>query len=357
MVVREDMKHTDPKTDMKIRTAACVFGGLLCLVAALFVIASLYIAPPEVTEGGMGDTEGGTATLGSGSGDGLGGSASGDGAGDGFGGSADGGSGEAAAPGKKAAENTQETPPAPEAKGTSGEEPEAQDRQSGGGSDRPTGKAPEKRGPKLRSPEEKEQSPAEESQEESSFASGGKSVFKVKKNENVLFILDISGSMYAYKTREGLSCLEVLIIQLKSTVQTQKKAGSRGKYAFIAFDGRSHFFPDDEKYSQLRFKSEKDYRKAEAWIDQLRVLGGGNTALYPALELAVKKINDRTIKVDVIYLLTDGAPSDYKRDADYIALLKNLPGNVRINTISIGRTSQLLKDIAKEFKGQYEEYK
>ncbi len=351
------MKHTDPKTDMKIRTAACVFGGLLCLVAALFVIASLYIAPPEVTEGGKDDTEGGTATLGSGSGEGLGGSASGDGSGDGLGGSASGdGSGEAAAPGKKAAENTQETPPAPEAKGPSGE-PEAQDGQSGGGSDRPTGKAPEKRGQKLGNPEEKEQSQVEESQEESSFSSGGKSVFKVKKDENVLFILDISGSMYVYKTREGLSCLEVLIIQLKSTVQTQKKAGSRGKYAFIAFDGRSHFFPDDEKYSQLRFKSEKDYRKAEAWIDQLRSLGGGNTALYPALELAVKKINNRTIKVDTIYLLTDGAPSDYKRNADYIALLKNLPGNVRINTISIGRTSQLLKDIAKEFKGQYEEYK
>lgn len=354
------MKHTDRTLTKKNIRSAGFYCLLLCCAVALFCIASFYISPTEKAaenrneEGGMGDTEGGTAVLGSGTGDGLGGSA-GSGSGEKKGGES-GKTAETQESGKKPDEGTKEQNSTPEKKEKAAQtEKKAEGNNSG--SDSENGKTPDTPNAKLSLPEPGNEEETADSREKSSFSSGGRSVFKVKKDQNVLFIVDISGSMFYSRTQEGKSCIEVLVIQLKATIQSQKKAKSKGKYAIIAFDDRSYRFPEDQRFSQLLFRSERDYREAEAWIDQLQHRNGGGTALYPALELAIKMIKEKTIKVDMIYLLTDGSPGDNKQEEDYISLLKNLPDKVRINTISIGRNSPLLMKIAKEFKGKYEEYK
>lgn len=330
--------------------AAAVFFLLLLVTGVIFYLVITTVQNND--DGGLGDTEGGVGVFGSGTGDGVGGAA-GDAAGE-KGRDSQTVKGASQTPGNKPIDKSAEQD-APEEKKKSSQQ------QEGETEDLPSNQP----SVKLYVPDSAEQvdrdddEDAEQSGKPAKFASGGKSVFKVKKNESVLFIVDISGSMFS-PTAEGLSRLEVLKIQLKATILSMHKKKSIGKYGIIVFSSDNTYYPTGKK-KQFSFRNAAELKKTEIWIDDWRhslssYIGGG-TALYPALQRAVNMINSREIQVDSIYLLTDGEPGDGMSVQAYINLLKQLPKKIRVNTISIGHKSQLLNDIANACRGKNSEFK
>lgn len=188
-----------------------------------------------------------------------------------------------------------------------------------------------------------------------SASSGGKSVFRIQKNKNILFIVDISGSM-STPTAEGQTRLEILQFQLKRTIYDQNRIRSRGKYNIIAFSDKLYYFP--EKGGQAKFSYSHDLSSMENWVNSFNNFSRSATYLFTAIQTALSRIRQQGLEIDTILILTDGEPNDEDDPKMYMKLLKeNLPQGIVINTISIGRTSDLLKEIAKNNKGVYDEYK
>lgn len=322
--------------------AALMFFLIISTVMIIFTLITYF-----VDDGVIGDTEGGIAVFGSGTGNGVGGKA-GDHKGDGT-----------------SSEQGTATKKAPKAQQKSGQGSKSQQEEESEASASSAQSEENDFGPvkipkntpiaELQWDDTQAEQDIETEKDSSSshFASGGKSVFKVKKHENVLFIVDISGSMHT-GTAENLSRLEVLKIQLKRAISSQANLKSRGKYGIIAFNDQKFYCPGEGK-EQLRFYSRQDCKTAEQWINQMDNLPGGGTDLYPALLLAVRLMQEKKIKVDTIYLLSDGAVASNSQV--YIDLLKKAPKKIKVHTICIGDSSQLLKDIAHAFNGKYEEYR
>ena len=186
------------------------------------------------------------------------------------------------------------------------------------------------------------------------FSTGGKNVFDVKRHENVLFVVDISPSM-GNPAKEGVPKLEILKIHLKAVLQIQQNNRSRGKYMILAFSSGVICFPDENK--QFSFNSASDLEKASAWIDQINKLPRMATPLYAAMNKVGDVMKKPGIKVDAVYLLTDGEPNDVRETKFYIELMrKKYPKKVVVHTIAIGHHSELLKTIAKHGNGKYTRY-
>ena len=188
-----------------------------------------------------------------------------------------------------------------------------------------------------------------------SFSSGGRSVFRIKRHENALFILDISPSMQAH-TKERLTRIQILKLQMKSILESLYKKDSNGYYAIMAFSHTAHIFPVNNR--QCRFDSLNDLEAAKKWIDNMDKLPQRySTRLFMAMENAANLLKHQEFYVDTIYLLTDGETTDISNVQAYIELIqKKMPKNIVIHTISIGRDSPLLKEIARCGKGKYDKY-
>lgn len=190
-----------------------------------------------------------------------------------------------------------------------------------------------------------------------SASSGGKSVFRIQKHKNILFIVDISGSM-DIPASEGQTRLSILQFQLKRTINEQHRVRSKGKYCIIAFSQELYYFPEKEKSGQAKFSHSGDLKKMEKWVDSFKTLNRNATYLFTALQNALDRIRQQGLEIDTIFILTDGEPNDESNPKQYLKLLKeNLPHGIVINTISIGRSSDLLKEIAQNYNGAYDEYK
>ncbi|MBR2720656.1 MAG: VWA domain-containing protein [Lentisphaeria bacterium] len=187
-----------------------------------------------------------------------------------------------------------------------------------------------------------------------SFSSGGRSVFRVRKHENALFVVDVSSSMNSL-TSERLPRIEVLKIQLKAILSQQRHNGSVGKYGILAFSYGTTYFPSNGQ--QMRFGSRTDFEAAEKWIDKLDKLPRGGTPIYEAMQRALAMAKNKNMSIDAIYLLTDGDPTDVSDITRYVELIKKeLPRKVKIHTIAIGMHSALLEQIAKTGNGNYDRY-
>ena len=190
-----------------------------------------------------------------------------------------------------------------------------------------------------------------------SASSGGKSVFRIQKHKNILFIVDISGSMSTLAS-EGQTRLAILQFQLKRTSREQHRQRSKGKYGIIAFSSPCYYFPDNSKNGQLSFNKVKDIDQTEVWIDSFEKLDRSSTNLFSAIQDGLDRIAKQGLEFDTIFILTDGEPTDVHDPKQYLKLLQDgLPKGISINTISIGTTSQLLKEIAQNYNGVYDEYK
>lgn len=190
--------------------------------------------------------------------------------------------------------------------------------------------------------------------ERGSFTSGGRNVFRLKRNKDVLFIVDISPSM-EMRTTEQLTRLQIMQQHLKQSLRNQQRAKSKGSFSIIAFSSETNYFPTSAK--QYKFNNSSHISETESWIDTFQNLSRGGTFLFKAIEEAIKHLQTGSIEIDTIFILTDGEPNDVREQNAYLTFLKqNLPQHIDINTISIGHPSALLKAIASENRGIYDEY-
>ena len=73
-------------------------------------------------------------------------------------------------------------------------------------------------------------------------------------------------------------------------------------------------------------------------------------------DFAFEKVLDKK-NIDTIYLLSDGAPNNPEEGVRKLIKQLNQGKYVTIHTISFGRVSKFLKDVASDNNGQYAEVK
>jgi len=163
-------------------------------------------------------------------------------------------------------------------------------------------------------------------------------------SDRICFVLDTSGSMET--PSGGTTRIEAAKEQLL-TVLDKYPEGDLFNVIFFSSDA----FPWQDQLAEMTKKTRK---AALDYVDRQRA--GGATALYDALELAFE---DR--RIDTIFLLTDGVPSGGKVDdpGQIRQEVKrwNEARHVRINCISVGGPSPLLKGLAADTGGEYKEVK
>lgn len=161
----------------------------------------------------------------------------------------------------------------------------------------------------------------------------------IKENSKVLFVVDCSASMKekASKSRNK-NKLDVLRDELQAIVKQMNSDNQASGFAIVTFGSFSQRFPAVNLYSKNAILPALEAR--------------GETRMCKAWTLAVDVIQKE--KIDTVYFLTDGNPSDRFRLRWLNDLLKqNKINNLTIHCICLGRNRQLMREIAAAYNGQY----
>ena len=173
----------------------------------------------------------------------------------------------------------------------------------------------------------------------------------VNKNEKIIFIIDLSGSMGS-RTPEGLSRLEAMKKELISMLTLRPRDDAekmvRGSFFILEYESNVKYFPPEK--SLYPFNSILHVETAVKHIQKLSANGG--TAMGAAWN-AVFKLTDVN-EINTIFFLTDGEPTDCT-EADVLQMVNawNSKRKIKINCIAIGRESNLLHQLAKDNGGIY----
>ncbi|MHC4958439.1 MAG: VWA domain-containing protein [Planctomycetota bacterium] len=159
-------------------------------------------------------------------------------------------------------------------------------------------------------------------------------------SERVVFVIDQSGSMSSRngdKTDYEKAVEEVL--------KVAKRLGRRAKINVIMFESDVHPWKKG-----LVSVTEQSRRALAKYLNNLGPTGGTN--LYDGLELALNHAG-----CDTIFLLSDGAPTagKYVNDLDIVREARRINElkRITIHTVSLGRESSLLRQLADEHGGRY----
>ncbi len=158
------------------------------------------------------------------------------------------------------------------------------------------------------------------------------------KGEKILFVLDRSGSM----SGKPLTRLKE---ELMSFIEQMPE---KNQYGIIFFSSNNTKHPR----TGLSKATQSANRKTKKFVD--RITATGSTALASAMELAFKTPVAKD-GVDTIYLLSDGEPNTIPEQIRQIIIHLNRDYNVTIHTLSLGRTSKFLQNVANDHNGHYAE--
>ena len=161
----------------------------------------------------------------------------------------------------------------------------------------------------------------------------------IKENSKVLFVVDCSASMKekASKSRNK-NKLDVLRDELQAIVKQMNSDNQASGFAIVTFGSFSQRFPAVNLYSK------------NAILPALAARG--ETRMCKAWTLAVDVIKKE--KIDTVYFLTDGNPSDRFRLRWLNNLLKrNEIDKLTIHCICLGKNRQMMREIAAAYNGQY----
>ena len=155
------------------------------------------------------------------------------------------------------------------------------------------------------------------------------------KGNHVIYVVDISYSM-----SEPYSVSENRLQRAKNELQDSigELSGTQ-KFSIYFFSDTVTF---DRRFIGKK-PSQKNQIKLKEWLDQISCQSGTNPS--PAMQIALSE------KCDEIFLLSDG---DFDQGTANLIRRGN-KFNTRINTLSLGRSSKSLKQIARENGGQYTE--
>ena len=172
-----------------------------------------------------------------------------------------------------------------------------------------------------------------------STTTDGSDIYESIISENVVFIVDVSGSMEIKVEDDkgrSMSRLDYVRRELKAAIETQ--LGDSARFNILVFsDTVKGWKPRLGKASSSARKS------AGRFLDRLKP--GGGTNVYNALE---KAFSDK--KVDTIYLLTDGHPTvgDVVVPTQIRGKVRawNRGRNVRIHTVAFltGKDPDVIED-------------
>ena len=174
--------------------------------------------------------------------------------------------------------------------------------------------------------------------------------------QSLAFLLDISGSMGGNKLERLKSEMRRITAGLRMP-DKDSKVSEHGIYRIYAFNsGEPVQFP---ARGAARVGGSEAFDSATKFVDGLQA--GGSTEMLKAWNTM---LNDYGAQPpNTVYFLSDGDPTDCTPDILLGMLRKrNLPSAngtkaIKIHCVSIGQTSQLLKDIAEENGGYYIEVK
>lgn len=151
---------------------------------------------------------------------------------------------------------------------------------------------------------------------------------------DIIFILDVSGSMSGTSIRQAKAALKLALERLKVS----------DKFNIIWFNNSAHkTFYDSQQATEQRI------RAATEFVDTLTA--GGGTEMLPALKLALSSQPDPEYLRQVVFL-TDGNVSN---ERDLFAYIKAHLGESRLFTVGIGSApnSFFMKRSAKAGRGTY----
>ena len=164
---------------------------------------------------------------------------------------------------------------------------------------------------------------------------------EVKADSKILFVIDCSASMLESSRKDkNKTRLDILNDELRNIIShLVSHPSNNGKFAIISFGRRVDRYPQS---GMMGFRNRT----------VPRLSADGNTPMRKAWSSAIQLINAE--KIDTVYFLTDGNPSDNFR---LRWLNKNLDKSkhpqLKINCICLGKNRQLMKQIAQYYGGEY----
>lgn len=164
------------------------------------------------------------------------------------------------------------------------------------------------------------------------------------KGENILFVLDKSGSMSS--SAGSGTRLDQLKKEFNEMVDT---LGYKVKLGVLWFPGNDTYPRTGVEEATPSFKE-----RLKKYINKVKETG--STPIGEAMTYAFEKIVEKR-EIDAIYLLSDGSPNG---SADQVQqLIKDLNSShfIKIHTISLGSDSEFLKNVAADNYGTYTEIK
>ena len=153
---------------------------------------------------------------------------------------------------------------------------------------------------------------------------------------DITFVIDVSGSMAGEKLAQAKAAGRQLLGSL----------GAEDRFRIIAFSNDVDEFRDGWTAA-----TSIERRRAEAWLSELRAVGGTNIA--GALESALEP-DERTGRLALVLFLTDGAPTVGERRAERLAArAAELRGARRVFTFGLGAdvNASLLEQVALDGAG------
>ena len=126
--------------------------------------------------------------------------------------------------------------------------------------------------------------------------------------KDVVFVLDVSGSMYGTKMDQAKEALEYVLDALKNS-----STADRDRFNIISFSDYVGTFSE----SGLKEATSDNIGEAESFVDGLEAIGGTN--INEALLKALESVSSSSTNSKVIVFLTDGAPTVGEVDTGKIA--------------------------------------
>jgi uncharacterized protein with von Willebrand factor type A (vWA) domain len=137
---------------------------------------------------------------------------------------------------------------------------------------------------------------------------------------------------------------------LKDLIDKSTKAKNcSGQFKIIAFESGTRQFPYSGEL--LAYNDASGINSCMAFIEGLSATGGTN--MTEAWELACNVMSSN--KVSTIYFLTDGEGDIYGYSDFKSRYGDRLPNELIVHSFAIGLSSPLLKDIAENYHGNYQE--
>ncbi len=172
----------------------------------------------------------------------------------------------------------------------------------------------------------------------------------VNQSKRILFILDSSGSMNVSSGEDRKkSRMNILKLEFeKAIMKAAKNPGASGGFSIVNFSSRAQAYPNK---GLCRYSQPQQVYDAIKYVKE-RILPGGSTNMRTGWTKAAQIIKKE--KIDTVYFLSDGAPTDgFTVQWLSAFLFQNGLTELTINTISIGMDSQLMKDVARDNMGKY----